>query len=193
VPDFRDTNASEADSVYLQARRAIDLAQSIVDRNLPEARFDWDLGNIDESSPGFGVAYLNGLSLVQAPVTDDSHTWSVCITAGLAYELNGIGEAFSWTNGRNRATALGRYYCPIDESRAMAAILHEHNIWGGLFNLFFGDGCSDDVATALVRRLSTEIVATIVGAAEDSQEVLSRMDGRGFDRSNLNDLFFMRE
>lgn len=180
--------------VYEQAKRAIELAQRIVDDRFPGARFDWDLSDIDESSPGFGVAFQQGVTLVQAPVTNDTGTWCLVLTSGIAFDLDNIGAALNWVNRQNKAIGLGRYFCSVSEERDTAAIVYENAIWGGMFNAFHDGGFGDvGPAKSLVARIVTEITASVAGAAQDCHEVLSNQSGRPFARSNLNDLFVLRE
>jgi hypothetical protein len=76
-------------------------------------------------SNSFGIRCGDGYAVVFGAEYDGDPVWWLRIAAGIALDVPDIDGALHWVNEENRGIYTGCYTCAIDQTRNLAAVVHQ--------------------------------------------------------------------
>jgi hypothetical protein len=164
--------------------------RTIVDKEFPGSKIEFDLFSNTEVCSGFGISNNGGLTLVYADLSGPDEQWWLQIDSIITVDIPNVEAALQWTNARNRSTVIGKYYCAVAREQGLAAAVFETDLFGDLLHTIFY-GMSGPAQISLVSWVIGCVRNNVHVSATVGEELRNLLGGRrlGGSEQDLTTLF----
>lgn len=136
---------------------------------------------------GFGVATPSALTLFFIDSTNAAGwNWTLSVYGGVAIDVPGVNNCLLWANGKNRASAFGKYYIATHREAGTSVLIADYSIMGAHIE------AAVLRQSGLAGQIRGQLENAVAWTDEDAREVLATLGGRPFphNEESLNTIFF---